>query len=182
LELFDTVKKMVEEDAPDNIREEVHAMNSTATSVSGRRHHLADGSPDVRVGDREREKAVSRLGQALAQGYLSMPEFETRVDQALRAETAGELTRPLGDLPVGQIARSDPRRTAARVAAARRGVRIHLAAYLVASLLMIGVWLTVAVTAGAWYFWPVWPILGWGIGVMSHAVPVSSGLRRCGTQ
>jgi hypothetical protein len=27
-------------------------------------------------------------------------------------------------------------------------------------------------TAGAWYFWPIWPILGGMIGVMSHAIPV----------
>ena len=25
---------------------------------------------------------------------------------------------------------------------------------------------------GAGYFWPIWPMLGWGIGVLSHAAPV----------
>jgi hypothetical protein len=49
--------------------------------------------------------------------------------------------------------------------------------YLAASLLMIGIWLAVAVTVGAWYFWPVWPIMGMGIGVVSHAVPVRSCAR-----
>ena len=43
---------------------------------------------------------------------------------------------------------------------------------------MIGIWLAVAVTAGAWYFWPVWPIMGMGIGVVSHAVPVRSSARK----
>jgi Domain of unknown function (DUF1707)/2TM domain len=151
-------------------------MHSTATAISVRRSHRpADSDPGVRVGDREREKVVTRLGQAFSQGYLSMPEYETRLDQALQAETAGALNQLLDDLPVGRIAQSDPRRRAARVAAARRGVWIHLAAYLAASLLMIGIWLTVAVTADAWYFWPVWPILGWGVGVISHAVPVLAG-------
>jgi hypothetical protein len=51
---------------------------------------------------------------------------------------------------------------------------------LAASQLMIGIWLVVAVTAGAWYFWPVWPILGMGIGVVSHAVPVRNCLRSWG--
>jgi hypothetical protein len=51
---------------------------------------------------------------------------------------------------------------------------------LAASLLMIGIWLAVAVTVGAWYFWPVWPILGMGIGVVSHAVPVHNYMRRRG--
>jgi hypothetical protein len=135
---------------------------------------------DVRVGDRERETVVSRLGQAFAQGYLSIPEYQTRLDQALEAQTALVLGELLGDLPIGRIARDDPQRRATRVAAARRGVRIHLAAYLAASLLMIGIWLAVAVTVGAWYFWPVWPILGMGIGVVSHAVPVHNYLRSKG--
>jgi Domain of unknown function (DUF1707)/2TM domain len=154
-------------------------MNTMVTALPARRaHHPANGDPDVRVGDREREKVATRLGQAFTQGYLSIPEYETRLSQALEAQTAGALNQVLSDLPVTRIARSDPRRRAARVAAARRGVQIHLAAYLAASLLMIGIWLALAVTVGAWYFWPVWPILGGGIGVISHAIPVRSCGRR----
>ena len=37
---------------------------------------------------------------------------------------------------------------------------------------MIGIWFAVAATTDAQYFWPIWPILGLGIGVISHAVPV----------
>jgi hypothetical protein len=137
-------------------------------------------NPTVRVGDREREKVISRLGQAFTQGYLSIPDYETRLDQAFAAKTAGALGLALSDLPVGRIARDDPQRHAARAAAARRGVRIHLAAYLAAALLMIGIWLAVALSVGAWYFWPVWPILGMGIGVVSHAVPVHNYMRNKG--
>jgi hypothetical protein len=43
--------------------------------------------------------------------------------EALEAQTAGALNETLGDLPIKRIARSDPRRRAARIAAARRGVR-----------------------------------------------------------
>jgi hypothetical protein len=141
-------------------------------------HRVRNPSNGVRIGDREREKVITRLGQAFTQGYLSIPEYETRLDQALEAQTFGELNQPLSDLPVGRIARSDPHRRAARAAAARRGVQIHLTAYLAVSLLMIGIWLALALAVGAWYFWPVWPILGWGIGVISHAVPVRSCTRR----
>jgi Domain of unknown function (DUF1707)/2TM domain len=144
-------------------------MNTTITALPAQRaHDLAH----VRVGDREREKVVTRLGQAFAQGYLSSLEYETRLDRALQAHVAGALNETLGDLPIKRIARSDPRRRAARIAAARRGVRIHLAVYLAASLLMIGIWLALAVTVGAWYVWPVWPILGGAIGVISHGVAV----------
>jgi hypothetical protein len=30
---------------------------------------------------------------------------------------------------------------------------------------------------GAWDFWPVWPMLGAGIGVVAHAVPVRLATR-----
>ena len=39
-------------------------------------------------------------------------------------------------------------------------------------VIVLAVWLTVGLTAGAWYFWPIWPILGAGIGVLGHAVPI----------
>jgi fatty acid desaturase len=153
-------------------------MNTMVTALPARRaHHPTNGDPHIRVGDREREKVITSLGQAFTQGYLSIPEYETRLSQALEAQTAGALNQVLSDLPVTRIARGDPRRRAARVAAARRSVQIHLAAYLAASLLMIGIWLALAVTVGDWYFWPIWPILGGGIGVISHAVPVRSCAR-----
>lgn len=145
-----------------------------AVIASAQRPHPPAGDLGVRVGDHEREKVIARLGQAFTQGYLSIPEYETRLDRALEAQTARALGQVLSDLPVGRIARADPQRRAARAAAARRGVHIHLAGYLAASLLMIGIWLAVAVTVGAWYFWPVWPILGMGVGVVSHALPVRS--------
>lgn len=153
-------------------------MNTTITVLPAQRaHDPAYDDPRLRVGDREREKVITRLGQAFAQGYLSIPEYETRLDQALEAHTAGALNQPLSDLPVRRIARSDPQRRAARIAASRRGVQIHLTLYLAASLLMIGIWLALAIAVDAWYFWPVWPILGGGIGVISHAIPVRSCTR-----
>ncbi len=39
-------------------------------------------------------------------------------------------------------------------------------------VIVLAVWLTVGLTAGAWYFWPIWPILGAGIGVIGHALPI----------
>lgn len=153
-------------------------MMDCRTAVSAPRPYpSANADLGVRVGDCEREQVIARLGQAFAQGYLSLPDYEARLDEAVRATTRGEVNQVIGDLPVGKIVRNDPQRRAAKRAAARRGVRLHLAAYLAASLLMIGIWLSVALTAGAWYFWPVWPILGMGIGLVSHAVPVHRYVR-----
>lgn len=139
---------------------------------------------DVRAGDRDRENTARVLGLALAQGYLEMPEYEARLQTAFATSTRGELRGLTADLPVEHLKRRDPRRHAARQRAARRSVQFHLAGYLAGSLLMLGIWLVVGLSAGAWYFWPVWPIMGWGIGVLSHAVPVmahgSSNPARCG--
>jgi hypothetical protein len=126
----------------------------------------------VRAGDRDRERTASQLGQALSQGYLAFDEYETRMQAAFAAHTTGELGQLIADLPLAQLRRHDPQRAAARKRAARLGMRIHLAAYLAMVVIVLTVWLAVGLTAGDWYFWPVWPILGAGIGLVSHAIPV----------
>lgn len=134
----------------------------------------------TRAGDPERERTANHLGQALAQGYLAMDEYETRLQAAFAANTSAELHRLLADLPMDRIRRNDPRRREARRRAARRSVQIHLAGYAAMVVIVLGVWLAVGLTAGAWYFWPIWPILGAGIGVLGHAVPVRLATR-CAT-
>jgi Domain of unknown function (DUF1707)/2TM domain len=126
----------------------------------------------IRAGDRERERTANQLGQALAQGYLAMDEYESRLQAAFAAHTTAELHHLVADLPLARLHRDDPRRQAARRAAARRGVQIHLAGYLAMVVIVLTVWLAVGLTAGAWYFWPIWPILGAGIGVIGHALPI----------
>jgi len=121
-----------------------------------------------RVGDRDRQKTATRLGQALAQGYLDLTEYEQRVQQAFQTHTAGELKELVADLPLDRIRRADPRRRAARAAAARKGVRIHFAAFLAMAAVVLAVW----AATGVAYFWPVWPILGAAIGLVSHALAV----------
>ncbi|OBH07070.1 hypothetical protein A5696_01615 [Mycobacterium sp. E2699] len=126
----------------------------------------------VRVGNRDRQTTADRLGQALAQGYLGLDEYERRVQRVFQTHTAGELTDVVADLPLDRIRRADPRRHAAKAAAARLGVRIHLGAYLAMTAIVLAVWAAVAVTSGATYFWPIWPILGAAIGLVSHALAV----------
>jgi hypothetical protein len=126
----------------------------------------------VRAGDRDRERTANQLGQALSQGYLGMDEYETRLQATFAAHTTAELRQLVADLPLSRLRRTDPQRQAARRRAARMGVRIHLGAYLAMVVIVLTVWLAVGLTAGAWYFWAIWPILGAGIGLASHAIPV----------
>jgi hypothetical protein len=101
-----------------------------------------------------------------------MDEYETRLQATFAAHTTAELRQLVADLPIGRLRRNDPQRRAARGRAARLGVRIHLGAYLAMVVIVVTVWLAVGLTAGAWYFWPIWPILGAGVGLASHAIPV----------
>jgi hypothetical protein len=124
------------------------------------------------AGNRDREKTADLLGQALAQGYLQMDEYETRLQAVYQTHTAPQLRELLSDLPVDRIRHHDPRRRAARIAAARRGVRIHLGAYVAMVAIVLTVWAAIAMTTSATYFWPIWPILGGAIGFISHAMSI----------
>lgn len=53
----------------------------------------------------------------------------------------------------------------------------HLASYLMVNALLVAINLTTAPDP----FWAIWPIAGWGIGILSHAVSVF-GLFGLGTQ
>ena len=135
-------------------------------------------APAVRAGDSDRAKTVDVLGQALAQGYLEMPEYEARLQAAFATTTRPELQELTADLPVARLKRADPRRREARRRLARRSVQVHLAGYLAMVAIVLSVWLAVGLTAGAWYFWPIWPILGAGIGLLGHVLPTVPGCAR----
>lgn len=139
--------------------------------------NLLETTPTL-AGTRDREKTADVLGQALAQGYLQVDEYDRRLQTAFQTHTTQELRELLAVLPLDRIRRHDPRRRAARVAAARRGVRAHLGAYLAMTLIVLAVWAAVAMTTDATYFWPVWPILGGAIGLVSHAVSIPRGIVR----
>jgi 2TM domain len=49
----------------------------------------------------------------------------------------------------------------------KRCFGVHLRAYLAVNVLLIGIW---AFTGGL--FWPIFPILGWGIGLSAHGLAV----------
>ncbi len=49
---------------------------------------------------------------------------------------------------------------------ARREFWQHVGVYVLVNALLVVVW---AVTSDGGYFWPMWPLLGWGIGLVLHA-------------
>ena len=44
---------------------------------------------------------------------------------------------------------------------AKRDFKTQLAVYVLVNAMLVVIW----AVSGAGYFWPIWPILGWGIGL-----------------
>lgn len=127
------------------------------------------GDQHVRAGHAEREEAAALLGDAAAGGYLSIEEMEARLDAVWAAATAAQLTAICSDLPPHlSQARAARRRTSQEHRIVRAALGPHLVSYLTVMGLLIVIWVLVGVSAGNWYPWPVWPALGWGIGLASH--------------
>ncbi|GLW09599.1 hypothetical protein Misp01_47280 [Microtetraspora sp. NBRC 13810] len=60
-------------------------------------NHLPE--PLVRVSDEDRDRTVSRLQQAFAEGFLTSAELEDRIERALTARSRADLTPAVADLP-----------------------------------------------------------------------------------
>ncbi len=63
------------------------------------------------------------------------------------------------------MADADMRREAAiKRLEAKRGFAVHAAIYVIVNLLLVVIW----AFSGHDYFWPIWPIVGWGVGLAIH--------------
>ncbi len=52
---------------------------------------------------------------------------------------------------------------------AQRGLRVHAAVFVAVNVLLFAIWLTTWQLAdGTSYPWFIWPLLGWGIGLVAH--------------
>jgi 2TM domain len=61
---------------------------------------------------------------------------------------------------------SDLRQQAVERLKKRRDFKTHLVVYAAVNAFLVGIW---AITSDGGFFWPVFPILGWGIAVALNA-------------
>jgi hypothetical protein len=115
--------------------------------------------PRVRIGDAERDRVIDQLADHHAAGRLTLAEFEDRMAAASTARTGADLALLTADLPAPTAAPAD--RSPARPPARRLQLDPAVRTYLAVMALLWLIWLV----AGAGYPWPIWPMLGWGIGV-----------------
>jgi fatty acid desaturase len=113
---------------------------------------------DLRASDGDRERTVDELRAHAADGRLTVEELEERVQRALAARTIGELTSLTRDLP-NQVPPAHPD------SPHRRRRRPEVRVFLAVMALLIAIW----ALSGAGYFWPVWPLVGWGFFVSDLA-------------
>lgn len=122
---------------------------------------------EVRIGDDERERTAQALSRHLADGRLTLDEFEDRLGQAYKARTPSELAPVLRDLPALAAPPS------VRAGRERRTLPPGLVGWIALSVVLLSVW----ALAGFGFPWPIFPILataprssrptsasGWGMG------------------
>ena len=128
----------------------------------------APRDPDERIGDADRERAAALLSQAFRDGLLRVDEFDQRLSSVYAATTAGDLDAATADLPDGWVSDLHSLEEAQqRSERHRRHWRGGLQSYLRVMALLVGIWLLTAFASVGDgelpYFWPAWPMLGWGI-------------------
>jgi hypothetical protein len=157
------------------------------------------------ISEDDRSRVIEVLRDQAGAGTLDLDEYGARLSEAYAATTVEELRHSLRDLPVPALSEpapapppppagqavSTPRSTPrphqhqhphrphtplspAKVdAAARAAWGAHLGAYVSVNLMLVVIWLL----TGAGYFWPMWPIMGWGIGLTAHGMAHSGAMR-----
>ncbi|MEW9528959.1 DUF1707 domain-containing protein [Microbispora sp. NPDC049125] len=130
-------------------------------------------APEMRASDGDRDRVAAGLREHMAEGRLSLDEFNERLEQVYESRTYGELAKLTSDLPEIDLHRlpassgSQPaRRPVGEVKGAGKSGKLQDAwkAWAAASAVNWVIWLIVGLTSGHFvYPWPVWVMGPWGV-------------------
>jgi hypothetical protein len=132
--------------------------------------------PSMRASDADREAVAERLRDAHADGRLTMPEFEERLDLTYAARTLGDLDALTRDLPPAAPSPPARRHRPAEVARPRDEgppgwVRAAWGAWASVTFVNIAIWAAIALGPGdAPYFWPIWIGGPWGAVLLARTI------------
>ena len=132
--------------------------------------------PHLRAGDTDRAAVATVLGRHMADGRLTVAEYDERVARAYAARTYGELDELTADLPASDTGRSvqpvrrdhDAREHRQPVhACGPMAVRRHgdgaWDAWRRTAVIVLAIWAISSVAASELiYFWPIWVLGPWG--------------------
>ena len=110
----------------------------------------------LRIGDAERDRAISTLSDHFAAGRLSREELDERVDQAMQARFDADLRPLFADLP-----RPEPTAAARPAPAYPPALAMALATlYCLIPLLLILGLIAAAMTGAPWIIWGlIWVVI-----------------------
>jgi hypothetical protein len=165
------------------------------TDVIGLTASPPGGARTMRAGDEDRRRVADLLQAHYVSGRLSSEELAERVERSLDARTLGDLDALLDDLPTAEAPREERQgQRQRRVGSCGLGdhawraghgslrgdgsFKAHATSYLLVMALLVTVWL---LTTPGGYFWPIWPALGWGIGLVSHGLATRGASDRAPT-
>jgi len=137
--------------------------------------------PHLRAGDTDRTAVATVLGRHMAEGRLTVAEYDERVARAYAARTYGELADLTADLPSADAGRavapvSPHHRPAAvhgcgSVAMRSRGAGAAWASWRRTAIIVLSIWaITCVASAQFIYFWPMWVIGPWGAVLLAQTV------------
>lgn len=122
--------------------------------------------PELRAGDADRDRTITELREAYAEGRLTADEFSDRLTKAQAARTFGELAALTADLP--PLSRAQAEVARAEVGSRRKGLRQAWGAWLGVAILVNVIWGATWITdpGPAPYYWPIWVWGPWGAAML----------------
>lgn len=134
--------------------------------------------PDLRAGDEDRDRTITLIREAYAEGRLDHEEFTTRMTTAQQSRTYGELAALVRDLPVEPPTPVVMPTPASAPAVSSddeeaQNLRKGWAAWAGVSVLVNVIWFGTWISEGSpTYYWPIWVMGPWGaamlIGTLNH--------------
>ncbi|MET0693284.1 MAG: DUF1707 domain-containing protein [Propionibacteriaceae bacterium] len=115
----------------------------------GQRLVVGPAAGPVRIGDAERDRAVSLLGDHFAAGRLDREELDERIDQAMQAKFSTDLRPLFADLPGAEPPAGRP------TAPFRGGPPAYAPLFFLAPMLLIGLMVTAIAVGAPWLLWVV---------------------------
>jgi hypothetical protein len=136
--------------------------------------------PHLRAGDTDRAAVATALGRHMAEGRLTVAEYDERVARAYAALTYGDLAVLTSDLPP-----TDDRRAASPavpehaapvhargpMAVRRRDSAAAWAAWRRTAIIVVCIWAITSVASTHFiHFWPIWVIGPWGAVLLAQTL------------
>ena len=141
--------------------------------------------PHLRAGDTDRAAVATVLGRHMADGRLTVAEYDERVARAYAARTYGELDALTVDLPAADNGRSvepvrrdhgagghrTPVHACGPMVGRRFGHGDSWGAWRRTAVIVLAIWAITSVASAQFiYFWPIWVLGPWGALLLAQSL------------